>query len=413
MTLKPLNKGPSKVTARSKVRKLRELYYITHIDNIPSILERGIMSHERIESEGIDFTPIYDREIVTNRKNILAPNGKSLWSFANLYFNARNPMLYRVVCEKGADKIAVIGVDKKILDLDGVFVTDGNAASSYTSILRPSKKVLFKILEEVDRIFWSEFDSSKRKIMAECLVPEFIPPQYIRSIYFSDWEVMYKVNLKIPHLGRNIVLSRQPDMFFQPSREIQITQLLSIKEGDMFFSRMHTLTISVNCVGVMGKGIASRAKYQFPDVYVKYQDLCRQGKLKLGKPYLLKREVPLDLELADHPETMTNHNGETWFLLFPTKRHWRDRASLRGIEKGLQWICENYKKEGIRSLAIPALGCGLGWLDWKDVGPILCKYLSTLDIPVSIYLPVEKEVPEKYLSKEYLLRQSNLNDFHE
>jgi len=213
------------------------------------------MSHERIESERIDFTPIYDREIVSNRKNISAPNGKRLWSFANLYFNARNPMLYRVVCEKGADKIALIGVDKKILDLDEVFVTEGNAARSYTSILRPSNKVLFKILKEVDREFWSEFDSSKRKIMAECLVPDVVPPQYIRSIYFSNYDVMFEMDMKIRYLGRNIVLSRQPDMFFQPSREIQITQFLSIKEGDMFFSRMHTLTISVNCVGVMGKGI--------------------------------------------------------------------------------------------------------------------------------------------------------------
>ena len=96
----------------------------------------------------------------------------------------------------------------------------------------------------------------------------------------------------------------------------------------MFFSRLQTLTISVNCVGVMGKGLASRSKYQFPDVYVLYQDLCKQKKLQMGKPYLHKREKSLDYELADDPLSLTNGNGETWFLLFPTKDNWRYKADI-------------------------------------------------------------------------------------
>jgi hypothetical protein len=52
-----------------------------------------------------------------------------------------------------------------------------------------------------------------------------------------------------------------------------------------------------------------------------------------------------------------------WFLLFPTRRHWREKSDIGGIEKGLQWIRDNYRREGIQSLAIPALGCGLGGLD--------------------------------------------------
>lgn len=73
---------------------IKGLYYITHIDNVPSILRRGILSRERVETEGVQYTPIYDEAIVAARKDKLAPNGKRLWSFANLYFNARNPMLY-------------------------------------------------------------------------------------------------------------------------------------------------------------------------------------------------------------------------------------------------------------------------------------------------------------------------------
>jgi O-acetyl-ADP-ribose deacetylase (regulator of RNase III) len=166
---------------------------------------------------------------------------------------------------------------------------------------------------------------------------------------------------------------------------------------------MQTLTISVNCVGVMGKGLASRAKYQFPDMYVKYQDVCRDRLLQLGKPYLYKREASLDLELADEPFNLRSPNAATWLLLFPTKHHWKQKADMEGIENGLKWIVEHSNNEGIKSLALPALGCGLGQLDWKDVGPMMCRYLSRLKIPVWVYLPTEAKVPDEFINKKYLL----------
>jgi len=171
----------------------------------------------------------------------------------------------------------------------------------------------------------------------------------------------------------------------------------------MFFSRMQTLTVSVNVVGIMGKGLASRAKYQFPDVYVYYQDLCRKRKLQMGKPQLYKREASFEHDLADEPSTLLNANSEKWFLLFPTKHHWKESADIKGIEEGLQWLTINYEKEGIKSLAVPALGCGLGRLEWRDIGPIMCRYLKEIKFPVSIYLPTEKKIPDEFLSKDFLL----------
>lgn len=149
--------------------------------------------------------------------------------------------------------------------------------------------------------------------------------------------------------------------------------------------------------------MASRAKYQFPDVYVHYQDLCRRGQLRLGQPRLYKREGSFDYELADEPESLTHGNAETWFLLYPTKQHWRQRASLKGIREGLEWLEENYEKEGSKSLAVPALGCGLGGLKWAEVGPVLCQTLARLSIQAMVYLPAEKRVPEKQLTSEFLL----------
>jgi hypothetical protein len=382
---------------------MTSLSYITHIDNVPSILQLGILSHERVEREKIPFTPIYDAEIVTKRCGRQVPDGRSLWSFANLYFQPRNPMLYRVVLEKSASDVVVLAVRPDILNRSDIFISTGNAASSLSDILPASKgrKIISQIKSATNKEWWKEEDGSKREIMAECLVPDLIPPEFIQTIYVADHDTAEKIKSLLPQ-GRLSVVP-EPKMFFQPSRKIVLTPHLSVVEGDMFFSRMQTLTVSVNCVGIMGKGLASRAKYQFPDIYVFYQDLCRKRSLKMGKPYIYKRESSFDYQLADEPSTLSNANSETWFLLFPTKHHWRERADIHGIEEGLQWLRDNYKKEGIRSLAIPALGCGLGRLEWRVVGPLLCKYLYPLDVFVEIYLPAERQVPDEFLSKDFLL----------
>ena len=390
-----------------KYAPIKELYYITHINNVPSILKRGVLSHELIEKENVPFTPIYDAEIVSRRHDIKTPDGRTLWSFANLYFKPRNPMLFRVLLSTDKTEVVVLGVQMSILNKPDIFISTGNAAHSLSDILpaREGKKAIPQIRKDIDKEYWTQEVGSKRKIMAECLVPGIIPPELITEIYVANQDVVDK--LKAVLRQSNLPIIPEPKMFFQPFRKIDLTSYLSLVEGDMFFSRMQTVTVSVNCVGIMGKGLASRAKYQFSDVYVFYQDLCRRRTLQMGKPYLYKRESSFDYQLADEPETLSNANLETWFLLFPTKRHWRERADIVGIEKGLQWLHANYEKEGIKSLAIPALGCGLGRLDWRDVGPLMCKYLTALDVPVWIYLPAEREVPDELLSKDFLLRHGS------
>jgi O-acetyl-ADP-ribose deacetylase (regulator of RNase III) len=383
---------------------IKGLYYITHIDNLPSILRLGILSHKLVEEEGFSYTRIYDKGIVEARKDKLAPDGKSLWDFANLYFNARNPMLYRVKHEKSLDDIAIVCVSPTILQRPDIFITTGNARASQSAILPKDEGIrkLPKIKREFDIVWWKPEDGSKRKIMAECLVPDLVPAEYIQAIYVASHKIREKIEAMLRPSRISVI--PEPNMFFLPLWRSRLTQNLFLVEGDMFFSTMQTFTISVNCVGVMGKGLASRAKYQFPDVYVVYQDVCRKRKLKMGKPYLIKRETSLDYELADEPSSLSNANLEKWFLLFPTKNHWREKSDITAIEQGLQWVQDNYKKQGIKSLAIPALGCGLGRLEWRDVGPLLCKYLSTLDIQVAIYLPREKKISEELLSKDFLLR---------
>jgi hypothetical protein len=384
---------------------IKELYYITHINNLPSILENGVFSHRIVEQEKIPFTPIYAENIVERRSRKKVSGDKTLWDFANLYFNARNPMLYKVVHDKGLSNIVVLGIQRDVMKIKQTFITDGNAASSPTRIIRSSDaKGLWKEISDYTGIeWWSEEDGSKRRIMAEYLVPERVPAEYIQTIYTADLTVGEEVRKLIGRFNFDNIVP-EANMFFQPIYKKRLIDNLYLVKGDMFFSKLQTQTISVNCMGVMGKGLASRARYQFPRVYVHYEDLCRQKKMRLGRPFLFKQELSLDRQLADEPTTLENGVTETWFLLFPTKDNWRNKADIIGIEKGLQWVCDNYRAEGIKSLAVPALGCGLGWLDWSAVGPLLCKYLSTLDIQTWIYLPAEHELPEDQLNEKFLLR---------
>lgn len=382
---------------------IRELYYITHINNLSSILGRGIFSHDKIEAEGIRTTHIYDAEIVSGRNKIITPDKKSLWSYANLYFQPRNAMMYRVVHEKDTKELAVVGISKKVLSEQGAFITDGNAAHETTQFYYPSKGlgVLKQQWSIIQNDWWNRDDGSKRKIMAECLIPGHIKPEYVQSVYVagnSKIDAIQEIIEKSP-----ISVSSEPDMFFQPNSRTRIGNNISLIDGDMFFSNLQSLTISVNLQGIMGKGLASRAKYQFPDVYVAYQDVCRSKRITATKPYLYKRESSLDEELADVGAPLVAPNAVKWFLLFATKRHWKDNSRIDDIEGGLKWIRENFKKEGIQSLALPALGCGLGGLDWKVVGPLICQYLHGIDISVAIYLPREHHIKEQYKTESYLL----------
>lgn len=157
------------------------------------------------------------------------------------------------------------------------------------------------------------------------------------------------------------------------------------KIGDLFASKAQTLVNTVNCVGVMGKGVALGFKQRFPEMYEDYVIRCRRGQVKLGRPYVYKRLV------------------EPWILNFPTKDHWRAVSRLSDIAAGLEYLTGHYREWGITSLAVPPLGCGNGQLDWNVVGPTLYRYLDKLDIPVEMYAP--RETPPEQLTTEFLGRR--------
>ena len=162
--------------------------------------------------------------------------------------------------------------------------------------------------------------------------------------------------------------------------------MINVVKGDLFESEAQTLVNTVNCVGVMGKGIALGFRKRFPDMYEDYVRRCASGDVRLGRPYLYKTLIP------------------PWVLNFPTKDHWRSVAKLSDIIEGLDYLAERYQEWGIESLAVPPLGCGEGQLDWRVVGPTLYRKLANLDIDVELYAPYD--VPESELAVDFLSRGS-------
>jgi len=158
--------------------------------------------------------------------------------------------------------------------------------------------------------------------------------------------------------------------------------MVKVLFGNILDSKAQTIVNTVNCVGIMGKGIALEFKEQFSDMFNDYVERCNRNEVRLGKPYLFKRLTP------------------PWILNFPTKGHWRSVSRIEDIVKGLKYLLQHYKEWGITSLAVPPLGCGQGQLEWKIVGPTLYRYLSQLDIPVELYAP--HDTPHEELQPEFL-----------
>jgi len=165
---------------------------------------------------------------------------------------------------------------------------------------------------------------------------------------------------------------------------------IKFKSGDLFKSDKQTLVNTVNCVGVMGAGVAKKAKQLFPSMYEDYSVRCEKKSVQPGVPYLWKNPEP----------------NAQWILNFPTKDHWRNPSKIEWIENGLKCFLENYKDLGISSIAFSALGCGKGGLWWVDVKPIMEGYLCQLDISVEIYRPQIKSTEKAVMhAKSELLKQ--------
>lgn len=168
---------------------VKELYFITYIENVPSILNRGILSHNII-SRNINFRDISESGVQERRtKKKIPGTNKSLHDYANLYFDAHNPMLSKRRSEN--DKICVLIINNMVLDIDGVIITDQNAAREcWFKTVVEGLQLLNK--EEIYTTFWTDnsdpIKEYKQKGIkcAEVLVPDCVHSDYIIGAYVAN-----------------------------------------------------------------------------------------------------------------------------------------------------------------------------------------------------------------------------------
>jgi O-acetyl-ADP-ribose deacetylase (regulator of RNase III) len=154
--------------------------------------------------------------------------------------------------------------------------------------------------------------------------------------------------------------------------------MISYTTGDILNADVEALVNTVNCVGIMGRGIALQFKNMFPENFEDYAAACARDDVQPGRMFVH------DTHALTNPRFIIN---------FPTKRHWRGKSRIEDIDSGLLALREEIVRRGIRSIAIPPLGSGLGGLDWSAVKPRIAKALAGLDqVDIRIYEP--KGAPE-------------------
>lgn len=153
--------------------------------------------------------------------------------------------------------------------------------------------------------------------------------------------------------------------------------MVELVAGNLLEAKAEALVNTVNCVGIMGKGIALQFKQAFPDNFSEYEKACKKGRVQVGHMFVHGTNQMFD------PKYIIN---------FPTKRHWKARSRLEDIKSGLKDLVKVIRKLKIQSIAIPPLGSGLGGLNWNDVKALIINALSELP-NVSVYLYEPKGAP--------------------
>jgi hypothetical protein len=166
--------------------KLRELQCIMPIENIPSVMAVGILSHRR--AQAVPHESVADADIQDRRAKVRVPGGRPLHEYANLYLHARNPMMYRRKARHA--ELAVLSINTAVLDLQDVVVTDRNAAADFVRFA-PAPGGLAIVDEALTFAeFWTHedyFEKIRRRqaTQAEVLVPDRVTPQFIKGAYVS------------------------------------------------------------------------------------------------------------------------------------------------------------------------------------------------------------------------------------
>jgi len=170
--------------------------------------------------------------------------------------------------------------------------------------------------------------------------------------------------------------------------------MVKITKGNILDQNTQALVNTVNCVGVMGRGIALAFRDAFPENFRQYKKACEKNEVQPGKMF-----VHLTGDIFEN----------RYIINFPTKRHWKDKSRLVDIIAGLDEMVRVVKNLDIQSIAIPPLGCGLGGLDWNDVKPLITKAMESLPEVNAVIIEPDNNFEVKRTGKERMgVKESKL-----
>lgn len=156
--------------------------------------------------------------------------------------------------------------------------------------------------------------------------------------------------------------------------------MIEYRTGDILRADAEALVNTVNCVGVMGRGIALQFKKAFPENFNTYKAACKRNEVQPGQMFIV------ETGFMDNPKYIIN---------FPTKRHWKGKSKIEDIAAGLEALVQDIRKLGIQSIAIPPLGSGLGGLNWPNVRQMIEEALCNLgNVNVIVFEPTGAPDPK-------------------
>jgi hypothetical protein len=196
--------------------ELEELHYITPLVNVKSIVHRGIFSHQKAEK--IVHESVAMNEIQERRKKVVVPGGRPLHQYVNLYFHARNPMMYKR--KDLHQELAIIRISKDVLNMSKVVIADGNASSDYVLFTSAPDGLRFINKSLVYAKYWNHDDPIEKFRhasikCAEVLVPDKIPTDFILGAYVSCEESKIKLYDIIKEIDSDFLIDVNQDLFFQ------------------------------------------------------------------------------------------------------------------------------------------------------------------------------------------------------
>src|SRR5712692_4328982 len=161
--------------------------------------------------------------------------------------------------------------------------------------------------------------------------------------------------------------------------------MIELTHGDILQADTEALVNTVNCVGVMGRGIALQFRKAFLENFKAYEAACERGEVRPGKMLVFETG---------------RLTGPRYIINFPTKRHWKGKSRMEDIEAGLTALTDEIRKRGIRSVAVPPLGCGLGGLDWNEVRPRIVRAFEQLPgVRALLFEPTGAPKPEEMVKE--------------